>query len=72
MKEAIYTDHAGKSPVKSSRVHIYIMVMVNIDENYINTEHKKNRTEDEMIRAYQVLLKRITDTGVCSTKTHIL
>ena len=25
-----------------------------------------------MIRAYQVLLKRITDTLVCSPKTHIL
>ena len=44
------------------------MFMVEIDENYINAEHTKNRTEDEMIRVYQVLLKRITEAGVCSKK----
>ena len=31
MKEKIYTDQTKISPVKSSRGHIYIMVMVEID-----------------------------------------
>ena len=32
----------------------------------------ENIIEYEMIRAYQVLLKRIAETGVCSRKRHIL
>ena len=32
----------------------------------------KNKPDDEMIRAYQLLLKQITWTGVCSQKTNIL
>ena len=32
----------------------------------------KNIMEDEMIIAYQLLLKRITETGVCIPKTRIL
>ena len=47
------------------------MVVVEIDASFIDVKTMKNRTEDEMIRAYQLLLKRITYTGVCSPKTHI-
>ena len=46
--------------------------MVEVDENYIDAEPIKYRTEDEMIRAYQVLLNLISETGVFTTKTHIL
>ena len=48
------------------------MVMVEIDANYIDAKPIKNRTEDDMIRSYKALLKRITDTGVCIPKIHIL
>ena len=44
MKETIYTDLTGKFPVKSSRVNRYIMVIMEIDTNYINTKPIKNRT----------------------------
>ena len=44
------------------------MVMVEIDKNYINDTPMKNITENDMIIAYQVLLKRIEETGVCSKK----
>ena len=71
-KETIYTDQTGKIPVKSSRGHRYIMVMVEIDANYIDAEPTKKRTEDEMTRAHQAFLKWITETGVCITKTYIL
>ena len=45
-----------KFPMQSSQGHIYTMVMVEIDENYIDAKHMKNIIEDEMIRAHQVLL----------------
>ena len=48
------------------------MVVVEIDVNYIDSVPMKNRTEDEMIRSYKALLKRITDTGVCIPRIHIL
>ena len=48
------------------------MVMVEIDANYIYPKPMKNRTEDYIIREYQVLLNQITYTVVFSLKTHIL
>ena len=43
MKNTIYSDQTGKFPVKS-RVEIgYIMVMVEINSNYILVEPMKNR-----------------------------
>ena len=62
MKETIYTDQTEKSPVQSNRGHRYIMVMAEIDANYIDAETTKKRMEDEIIRSYQVLLKRIKQT----------
>ena len=49
-----------------------MMIMVEIDSNYIDSEPMKIRSEGEMIRAYQALLKRIKRTGVCDPKEHIL
>ena len=48
------------------------MVLVEVDANYIDAEPMKNRTEQEMIRAYQALLERIKSTGVCDPKKHIM
>ena len=57
MKGTIYLDQTGKFPVKSRAVNSYIMVMVEIDSNYILVEPMKNKTDDEMIATYQKLLK---------------
>ena len=46
--------------------------MVEIDANYIDAKPTKNRTEDYIIKAYQVLLKQMTETGVCIPKKNIL
>ena len=48
------------------------MVMMEIYTNYITDKPMKNRTEDEMIRVYQLLLKWIKETAVWSPKTNIL
>jgi len=50
----------------------YIMIMVEIDGNYINAELMKNRTENEMLRAYLALLEKVKESGVCDPKKHIL
>jgi hypothetical protein len=31
----VHTDQTGRFPVTSSRGHIYIMVLIDIDRNYI-------------------------------------
>ena len=45
--------------------------MVEIDSNYVLVQPMKNRTDDEMIKAYQTLLKRLKQAGV-ETKKHVL
>ena len=48
------------------------MVIVTIAANYIDSKPMKNRSEDKMIRLYQVFFEKIVETGVCIPKTHIL
>ena len=71
MKNTIYSDQTGKFPVKSRAGNRYIMVMVEIDSNYILVEPMKNKTDDKMIATYQKLLKRIKRTGRTVEK-HVL
>ena len=56
-QEKVYTDQTGKSPVQSSKGNKYVMVMVEIDGNYIDAEPMKNKSEGELIKAYQNLME---------------
>ena len=67
----MYTDQTGKFPKKSSKGNHYIMVLIEIDSNAILAEAMKNRTAGEMIRAYLVLVTRLSNAGV-KPKMHIL
>ncbi len=67
----MYTDQTGKFPKKSSKGNHYIMVLIEIDSNAILVEAMKNRTAGEMIRAYLVLMMRLSNAGV-KPKMHIL
>ena len=71
MKGTIYSDQTGKFPVKSRAGNRYIMVMVEIDSNYILVAPMKNKWDEEMIATYQQLLKRIKRTGR-EVKKHVL
>ena len=51
--ETIHTNQTGAFPVTSQQGYRYIMVDIHIDANYIFCEMMKNRTEGEMISAYQ-------------------
>ena len=71
-QEKSFTDQTGKFPYQSVDGHRYLMIMVEVDSNYIDAEPMKNKSGKEHIRAYQALLERIKATGVCDPKLHIL
>eukprot|EP00956_Cyclotella_meneghiniana_P004952 scaffold6096_cov39-Cyclotella_meneghiniana.AAC.8 len=62
-KEIIYTDQTGQFPHTSSRKNKYPMVMYYIDGSYIMMEPMTSRKENEMIRAYKVLIGRLKERG---------
>ena len=60
----IYTDQTGKFPRKSSRGNQYVMVLYEVDSNYIMVEPMMNRTAGEMVRVYQHLIDRLNARGI--------
>jgi len=70
--ETMHTDQTGRFPATSSSGNKYIMVMVEVDGNYIDAEPLKDKTAGAMIKAYQTLWKRITATGIITPTTHIM
>ncbi len=64
LAERIHTDQTGAFPVTSQRGYRYIMVGIHIDANYIFCETMKNRTEGEMITAYQQMVDRMQLAGL--------
>ena len=55
VSETMYTDQTGRFPATSSRGNQYIMVLVEVDGNYIDVEPMKNKSEGSLIRAYLIL-----------------
>jgi hypothetical protein len=62
--EMIHTDQTGWFPVVSSRGHKYIMVLVEIDSNYIAMEPMRSRETAEMIKVYETMMERLKSTGI--------
>jgi hypothetical protein len=71
VRETIFSNQTGKLPTQSQRGNKYIMVMVEIDSNAILVEPMKSRNDGEMIRANNVLVKRLKNAGV-QPKKHVL
>jgi len=53
--ETMYTDQPGRFPATSSNGNQFIMVLVEVDGNYIDAEPMKNRSAGSMIKAYLAL-----------------
>jgi hypothetical protein len=53
LTDSIHTDQTGAFPVTSQRGNRYIMVAIHLDANYIFVKPMRNRTKEEMIRAYE-------------------
>jgi len=70
--ETMHTDQTGRFPATSSKGNQYIMVLVEVDGNYIDAEPMKNRTEGSLIKAYLALWARLTASGTVKPRTHLL
>ena len=70
--ETIHTDQTGCFPATSARRNQYIMVLVEVDGNYIDAGPMKNRTEGSIIKAYLILWAQLTASGTVKPQTHLL
>jgi hypothetical protein len=70
--KTMHTDQTGQFPATSSKGDQYIMVLVEVDGNFIDAEPMKNSSEGSMIKAYKALWDRLTSSGTIKPKTHIL
>jgi antitoxin (DNA-binding transcriptional repressor) of toxin-antitoxin stability system len=70
-RETVFSDQTGQFPTRSQSGNKYIMVMVEIDSNAILVEPMKSRKEHEMMRAYDVLVKRLQNANIHPRK-HVL
>ncbi len=70
--ETMHTDQTGRFLATSTRGNQYIMVLVEVDGNYIYAEPMKNKTEGSIIKAYQALWARLTASGTVKPQTHLL
>jgi hypothetical protein len=68
----MHTDQSGCFPVTSSKGNQYIMVLVEVDGNYIDAEPMKNKSEGLIIKAYLTLRTQLTASGTVRPTTHIL
>ncbi len=68
----MYSRQTSRFPTTSSRGNKYIMVLVEVDGNYINAEPMKNKLEGSMIKAYLVLWNQLTASGTVKPKAHIM
>ncbi len=57
MRETSFSNQTRQFPKQSKCGHKYIMVLVEIDSNAILVEPMKSRKDEEMIQAYDVLVK---------------
>jgi hypothetical protein len=53
--ETMHSNFTGQFPAISRRGNQYIMVLVEVDGNYIDAEPMKNKTEGSIIKAYLIL-----------------
>ena len=72
VRDTINTDQTGNLPVTSSRGHKFLMILVNVDGNYIDAEPVKDHTDISLIQAYTALWKRLTDNKTVAPTLHML
>jgi hypothetical protein len=66
------TNQTGRFPANSSSRNKYIMVLVEIDGNYIDADLMKDQMEGSMIKACLILWTQITASKSVKPKTHVL
>jgi hypothetical protein len=71
LSDTIHSDQTSGFPYTSQHCNRYIMVAIHLDANYIFNKPMKNRTEEEMMAAYQIIVDRMRTVGL-GRKKHIL
>jgi hypothetical protein len=71
-RTTMYTNQTGWFPVQSSRGNKLIMVLYEIDGNYIDVEPMQDSRESSLIKAYNTLWARVTKSGKFRPTVHIL
>jgi len=71
LTDSIHTDQTGAFPFTSQRGNRYIMVAIHLNTNYIFIEPMRNRTKEEMMRAYEKIINRMRMAGL-GIKKHTL
>jgi hypothetical protein len=66
--EMVYSDQTGRFAVTSSGGHKYIMVLIEIDSNYISMEPMKSRETGETIQAYTAIMQRLKNKCISLKK----
>jgi hypothetical protein len=57
-KKSMFSDQTGKFPITSARDNKYIMVAVELDENYIDGKPIQSRKAKSLTKAYQAIFQR--------------
>ena len=70
--DTMHSDQTGCFPATSSRGNKYIMVLVQVDGNYIDAELMKNKSEGSILKAYLTLWNRLTATRTVKPTMHIM
>jgi hypothetical protein len=60
----IYTDQTGRFPVVSSKGNKYIMILYDYDSNAILAQPIKDRTDPELLRAFQDVEQELVSRGL--------
>ncbi|KAL7427968.1 hypothetical protein ACHAXH_000914 [Discostella pseudostelligera] len=71
LTHTIYSDQTGRLPCRSRAGNQYIMVILHEDSNYAFEEPMKNKSDEEMQRAYSAIITRIK-TAKLTVHKHIL
>jgi hypothetical protein len=67
--ETMHSNQTGCVPATLSRGNKYIMVLVEVDGNYLDAEPRKNKLEGSMIKAYLALWNQLTASETVKPKT---
>jgi hypothetical protein len=71
-KKSMVSNQTGKFPIMLARGNKYIMVAVELDGNYIDSEPLQSRLAHSLTKAYQAIFQRWKATGVICPNWHIL
>ena len=71
-RDTIHMDQIGNFLVTSSHGNKVIIVLVNVDGNYVDAEPAKDHTDVLLIKAYTALWNILTASKMVSPKLHML